>query len=55
MDQHKVKIFAHPDFINKAKVFYEKYDIKNIVSTGNLKFSKRKLKGYTTRNVKLCP
>lgn len=44
----------HPDFIENAKIFIEKYDLANFVFVGDQRYSKRKLRGYSSRTCRFC-
>ena len=54
MGTTSIQIFPHPDFPNRAKLFYEKYELVSILNNGNEKFSKRSLKMRTERVCLFC-
>jgi hypothetical protein len=49
-----LQIFAHPDFEERAKLFYEKYDLKEIIIQGDEQRSKKNLKGNRVRRCVFC-
>jgi len=54
MEQETLEIFHHPGFIKRAKDFYESYDLKDVIITGNPNFSKRKMRKRQDRVCRFC-
>ena len=49
-----LNIKPHPDFPERAKRFYESYQLMDIVMVGDDRYSKRALRGYKTRTCLFC-
>ncbi len=49
-----LNIYAHPDFAERSKLFIEKYDLTDIITAEDERYSKRKMKGYTQRICRFC-
>lgn len=54
MEQIMFDILSHPDFDNRARLFYEKYNMLPIISSGDPRYSKRSLKNYKERTCRFC-
>jgi hypothetical protein len=54
MEQNSFQVFTHPDFIKNAEIFNEKYEPANLVIVGDERYSKRSLKGYSSRTCRFC-
>lgn len=54
MEQIEFDILSHPDFDVRARLFYEKYDLLPIISSGDPRYSKRSLKNYKERICRFC-
>lgn len=47
-------IKPHPDFPERAKRFYESYQLMDVIVVGDERYSKRSLHGYTSRTCLFC-
>src|SRR5688572_6618744 len=54
MEQESIEIFSHPDFADRAKLFYEKYDLLDMKRNGDTTYSKRNLMRHTSRACRFC-
>ncbi|HSY61040.1 MAG TPA: hypothetical protein VK796_04145, partial [Cytophaga sp.] len=54
MEQAALDIFPHPDFADRAKLFFNKYELLTIKGPGNPNYSKRRLKKYKDRTCRFC-
>lgn len=54
MEQKLLKILSHQDFEERAKLFYEKYDLKDIIVTGDHKYSKKSLTKSSEKTCLFC-
>jgi hypothetical protein len=49
-----LNIKPHPNFPERARRFYESYQLMDIVGVGDQRYSKRILRGYTSRTCLFC-
>ena len=54
MESQVLNILAYSAFAERAKLFFEKYDLKNILVTGDSNYSKRSLQKSTKRTCRFC-
>jgi len=54
MEQSSPQALAHSDFLENAIIFKEKYELANFILVGDERYSKRKLKGYSSRACRFC-
>lgn len=54
MEMQTLHIFSHPGFDTWAKQFYDKYNLVDIITVGDSRYSKRNLRGYSIRICRFC-
>jgi hypothetical protein len=54
LDNDPLNIFPHPSFNERAERFHNSYSLVNLIGVGDEAYSKRSLKGYTTRICLYC-
>ena len=54
MEKQILNILTHPAFEERSKLFYEKYNLKDILITGDSRYSKRSLKTSLKRTCIFC-
>jgi hypothetical protein len=54
MEPLMLDIFPHPDFVDRAKLCYEKYDLLKAIGPSDPSYSKRNLKNYKERICRFC-
>jgi len=54
VEQKKYGLHAHPSYQKNAELFYEKYELLDLIIVGDERYSKRNLKGYTSRTCRFC-
>lgn len=54
MEQTTLGVFFPPGYYEQAEQFFERYEMKGIVANGDPAYSKRSLRGYSTRTCRFC-